>query len=527
MLTTRSISTIHIPTIVVLILSCTQCIGQVLTTRTMLEQEPQWKEWADTKHKLQVSVRYEGRASRNFRVYRLPIMFIPPRGSELPQRMKSGQRLNISGHLRRNASEYQFIISRLDIQLTDRDWLADRAAAIPNSMPEKLYSLADEFAQIADFFRDDNLMADVTSLRLKAFNQQQTQFQNNADQLWQLAEHGIKLGISTRLINGVRFQALVLRHKQKQSTEQLAKDIKANLPGWDKPQLNISAIQLSQFKIAPANTYQQANDENRQVLHRLFFRQVRLPELRKLLAESGSNGIDVAKQIREELPEETEAVSDCEQAFVDYKMDQITKLTRPQLIELITLLDRYSRREQIEATIDKWLSTLEQQFANRGLQGQLRTADEYLFAWEEWKNTKHRDKAVEYLKQAWQTASEVAPAEAVPIAQRLERLGWVRLHERWMTNEQIGMLPKSDIQLAMREGRVVKGMTPAQVSSTLGSPARIVRVVSGRHFQEIWVYQTAGASGISVHLRRGRSQKPSEAVVILISQISATPISTR
>jgi hypothetical protein len=96
-----------------------------------------------------------------------------------------------------------------------------------------------------------------------------------------------------------------------------------------------------------------------------------------------------------------------------------------------------------------------------------------------------------------------------------------------MTEKQMQALPKSDIELAMREGRVVKGMLPDQVVSTLGEPARIVRVASSRHVQEIWVFQTTGASGISIQLRRTTKQDPSEAVVVQVSQLAATPISQK
>ena len=520
---------IHLRTLLTfsMLLMSAECTAQTLMTKQVLDQQNQWVDWANTQHKLVVSVRFEGRASRNFRVYKLPLTFVPPRGSELPQRMKSGQRLNISGHLRKNRDSFDFIITRLDIQLTDREWLADRTAAIPVDELDKLYPLADEFAQIAQFFDDEDLMADVSALRLQAFTQQRTQFAKNSGQLWQLAEHARELGISPRLISTVRFQSLILQHKEQKAVEQLIRDTKQNLVGWDRPQPNVSAIQLSTFRIAPVSTYEKSDDQTRQILHRLFYRSIRQPQLSSLLKDDGSNGLTVAEQLKQELPEEIETISKCEQAFVDFKLSQMTDLSRNQLVELITLLEQYKRTADIKSSITQWLDNVEHQFADRGLQGLLRVADEYQFAWDQWKDTTHRDKSVEYLKKAWQNASEVAPQEAIPIAQRLERLGWVRLHERWMTNDQIEMLPRSDIQLAMREGRVVKGMTPEQVSSTLGSPGRIVRVVSARYVQEIWVYQTAGASGISVHLRRSRRQEPAEASVVLISQISAGPISKK
>jgi hypothetical protein len=508
--------------------SAPQARAQPMTARAMLEQQDQWTQWADQERKLQLTARFEGRSSRNFRVYRLPIVFVPARNGELPQRMQSGQRLNISGRLRQSGNEFEFHISRLDIQQTDRDWLADQVLTVPDDKPELLYPLADEFALIAEFYSDQQLMSDVRDLRQTAFRRQRRQFAQSSTELWTLADHGQKLDIDQRTLTAIRFQSLNLRRRKGQTTgDDFLRDLRTTLVGWDKPAPVVDASLAQQFQQSPVTVYERSDDATRRLLHRLFYRQIRLPVLKKQLRTDGSNGLVVAGQIKEELPEELATISEFEQNFVDYKLAGVQQLTRTQLTELVSLLQQYNRTDEVKPTIGKWLTAVETQFRDRGLQGVLRTAEEYLFAAEEWNNLRHRDQGIEFLKQAWQLASEVAPQDAVLIGQRLERLGWVRLNDRWMTEKQMQALPKSDIELAMREGRVVKGMLPDQVVSTLGEPARIVRVASSRHVQEIWVFQTTGASGISIQLRRTTKQDPSEAVVVQVSQLAATPISQK
>ena len=55
------------------------------------------------------------------------------------------------------------------------------------------------------------------------------------------------------------------------------------------------------------------------------------------------------------------------------------------------------------------------------------------------------------------------------------------------------------MQRAVREGRVVKGMTSEQVSQTLGRPNRTAKLAAQRVFREFWIYDEAG---LVVRLRR-------------------------
>ena len=86
-----------------------------------------------------------------------------------------------------------------------------------------------------------------------------------------------------------------------------------------------------------------------------------------------------------------------------------------------------------------------------------------------------------------------------------------------MTTDEVAALPRNDVALAMREGRVVKGMIAPQIVNTLGRPTRTIRVISARRIQEIWVYGEAGSSAITVHVERGRSQSPDQAVATLVT----------
>jgi hypothetical protein len=91
-----------------------------------------------------------------------------------------------------------------------------------------------------------------------------------------------------------------------------------------------------------------------------------------------------------------------------------------------------------------------------------------------------------------------------------------------MTLKQLEMLPKDDIQLAIREGRVVRGMTMAQVTSTMGKPARISRVGTTKALRELWIYDDTGSAGLVVRFKRARVSRGDDNVVEDVSRISAS-----
>jgi len=79
-----------------------------------------------------------------------------------------------------------------------------------------------------------------------------------------------------------------------------------------------------------------------------------------------------------------------------------------------------------------------------------------------------------------------------------------------LTADQITMLPKDDVQLAIREGRVVRGMTGEQVTKTLGKPRSVSRLGNSRVLREVGNYDEAG---LVIRLRRNL-QRPQEGMLV-------------
>jgi hypothetical protein len=244
-----------------------------------------------------------------------------------------------------------------------------------------------------------------------------------------------------------------------------------------------------------------------------LYRTVRGEQLQAMLKPDGSNGLELAGLVRDELPEEVARAASFEQHEVDYRLGRISELSRREMQQLLELLDDLKRTNGRDAIVADWLAAQEKRFGTSELAGVLRVADEYLFVFEQWKNPAHQQKGIDLLKSAWAIASVESPGDAVQIAERLKGLGWERLNGKWLTTQQMENLPKDDIQIAIRDGRVVKGMTAQQVVQTLGQPERISRFGSSKVMRELWTYDGTGSAGLVVRLRKSLLSRTDQLLV--------------
>jgi len=491
--------------------------AQSISVPEMLEQKSDWKKWSEEGRKLQLNGRFEGRAGKSFRLQRLEITFDPPRGLTLPQRMRAGQRLEMSGRLTIKTGRFHFELSRLAVGETDDRRIDARAAKIGQGQPDLLLNLASEYEVIADFYDDDPLRERIDSVRRRAFEEKRVLAAGNPQGLSALLKAGPGLGIDERELAAIRFETLVARRNKPDSIlPELARSIEQTLEGWDKPQ-GADATISAEFLSDPVQAYRTARDPERLVMHRAFYRLIQKEIFESKLKSDGSNGIALANQIRVQLPEEEQTARTMEQKEIEYRLGRVKQLNRQQLQQLVDLLAQYERNDQIAETLDRWLKQQQEKFKRIGLSGKIRTADEYLFVGERWRIPRYNEEAVRLLKEAWTIAAADSPDDAAQIAERLRRLGWERMHDRWMTAAEIRGLPRDDIELAIREGRVVQGMSPSQVSQTLGSPIQVSRLASAVSVYELWSYGDSSGGGLVVRFRRSPREKTAAARVVSVS----------
>ena len=492
--------------------------AEQVSVRDISDKREKWDQWIREKTVVTISGRYEGRAAKQFHLARLKALITPSRTTILPLDIEAGQRLTISGTFRKSGTRYLIDATRIAAGATDYERINAYAERLDKTKPQLTYELADKYEPIAKFYEDERLQARVDSLRTEAFALERTLAKGDSDALLKLAEKGENTGVSVSLVKAIRFEALAALSQSKPlDRPKLIAAIKRHLNGWDEPNVAFLPAVEAAFLKSPVASYEAADDATRTQMHRRFYRKYQLAEYLAALKPDGSNGAELADVVRTDLPEAMIQIKRLETVYVDYRLKSVSVLSRRQLEDLESLLKSVNRSAEFPSVLDKWLAAQEARLNSKELDGMLAMADEYQYAFERWKNRKHGDASVENLKRAWVITEKAAPKAAADIATRLGQLGWTRMHDRWLTDSEIKNLPKNDVELAMKEGRIVAGMNRTHVVGTLGEPTRRIRVVSAQHVQEIWVFGESGSTPFTVHLQRRRLEKPDEAIVIRVS----------
>ncbi len=510
--------------ILIIGLSCIQlrsatAADAVLNVPEMLAQQDQWNEWAGAGRRIDLSGRYEGRTGQAFRLNRLPLSIVTPRTNPLPDRMQQGQRITVSGQLRNQNGRPTLEVNRLSIGGTDLDELVDRVGQLADASPDALYELAGEYVPAAEFYQDEPLHGQIRAVRETAFRKQRATFRSDAAALWSLADSARTRGVSETLAAEVRFEALVSRWRQPDENPAVLRQVvQEHAPGWDVPNNGWDERREAAFLADPTGAYGAATVQDRPMFHRRLYRAVVCQQLERQLKGDGSNGVELAATLREALPEDDAVARRLEAAEIKFQLNRVEQLSRSELLRLADLLKRHAAASEIPAAVDRWVRGKTKQFSSSGAPGLVRAADEHLFLVDRFQLPEYQQAAIDLLKQAWSSAHADSATDAAQIAERLGRLGWERVQDRWMSRSEVQSLPEGSVQRAMREGRVVKGMTGEQVVGTLGQPTRISRIVSARSIRELWVYDTPGSVGLVVQLRRPPTTSAGAALVSEVSR---------
>jgi hypothetical protein len=495
--------------------------AEELSSQQILEQQDQWSKWADAGDTVHLTGRYRSRAGTRLQLQKLAILFTPERGIIIPDRLKIGTRLAISGHFVKGARKTEFRMTRLLVELSDYESLSLTLKKTPETDSATRYQLANQFEVIARFFNDKELQAAVDRCRTSTFAAQRKQHWKDADSLWKLVDPGPGFEISEKTLQDLRFEVLCLRANRKIDVP-LIEDLKPHCSGWNIPVPVVEESIQEAFANNRTAAYAAADEPVRRQLERLLYRQLRLRQLLDTAKSDSSNALRVSAIVSQELPEEVVETQRLESAWADYRLKGVEQLKRRELDDLVTLLHRIERADDASPALDAWLKKQEFGFRDRGVEGQLRVANEYLHAWGKWKLPRHQQQGIEYLKRAWTTASRESPESQPEIEERLEHMGIVRMHKRWMTNDDVKHLPANDTERAERAGKVVPGMSLDQVRSILGMPSRRIRMATSRYIEDVWVYGERHTSRLTVRLRRSRTSNDDSATVIVVMLVSGT-----
>ncbi len=502
-----------------LILTSAVACGQSTTLPELIAEKEQWPTYAADGKKFQFEGRFEGRSGTTIKVLKFDVSCNLPANGTFPDNIKSGQRIEIIGRFLSEKGKLSFVVSRILIKDTDLGKIRERAKDIPPDQPVKLLSLADEYQSDADFYDDTALRAEIAALRTKGVLQLRKLARGDVLKLRELLKQSQTLEIRSDVLQLLNFEIIYAASKAPVSdVEALVAETKLACEGWDQLVPPVPERLRLAFPNQAVESFLEAQENDRKALNRLLYQSLRLRQIQTMIKPDGSNGLEVSKLIRSEFGDDDLLAAQYEEREVTYRLTQISTLSRSELTGLTELLTRLKRGQQIPGAVRDWLLAQQQKFGISNLAGLLRTADEYLFAADLAQSPEYRRQGIEFLKQAWMSASESSPTDAEQIADRLKGMGWERLNGKWMTNDQMKSLPRNDVQLAIREGRVVPGMNAEQVVQTLGQPTKISRIASRKSVSELWSYESENAAGMVVRFRRKSDDKAAASIVEDVSR---------
>jgi hypothetical protein len=278
--------------------------AQVGTVPELLKQQPQWKKLAQDGTRLNFDARFQGRAGDVFRVEKLDLEFRLPSTIRLPDRLKDGQRLEITGKFVLNAGKLSFLVSNLLIRETDSERLAKLVATIPDDQSDRLLTIADEFMATADFYDDKNLRSEVAELRTQAMDRLRKMASGQLEKLRELKKKGETLQVDPRLLDLIQFQILMTElQRPGADVSKLIVDVK-HLAGWDRAAPAIPSRIRSAFPAMAVSLYESASDDDQKWLHRMLYTVLRIQQIQEMLKPDFSNGLALAKMLRSEFPDE-------------------------------------------------------------------------------------------------------------------------------------------------------------------------------------------------------------------------------
>ena len=477
------------------------CTAAGQSVEDFLKTKPRWPALIGT------TFRIEGRlatgAGTVLKLHKLPLLFVSE--EELPELRGSDLGVEVVGQLRKRETgvlEFELITLRItesDIQRVNR-----LRVDLPRDDPEPWYELGDWATNRVRFYEsgrelDRQLTNEATSIYRMAIRKERTMMREPTyNRLRDLASKSEKYGLGAEFKLPLLYEAHYRTWHDTSATASpdelatIALRIAAELPDADKPIEEFDAEMIDEWRDGPVPYYTNSPELMRPQLHRLLYQQVMLESIEKDAEIDGRNGDEIAAKLNKHLPEFNQRAESYRQKALDWRVDHATDLPREDVIALKQQLVDSGQEARGDQVIRRWFTPVESKLRRRGAGGLIELAFEYEDLFDD------GDTAVALLLES----DRVKPGSSY-VAERLEGYGYIRVEGRWRRKDETQAGDASPIQIAIRTGRVIRGMTSAHARKAMSrQPDSITRVLTSREVIEYWVFRTESGSGLSIRMSR-------------------------
>ena len=473
------------------------------------ERESQWSGLIGSR--LRIEGRYALIGKNLLRFKNCDLSFRASR--DFPKLVRDSRTVEVVGRLTIEDGKLAFAVEDLFELPTDMEVFRKRQARIDTSMPEDWYQLAKWAANRGRFYEDEKLIqaaksANITGLGLE----KNTARDRGPDAIFALADKAAHLQLSKRVQDELNHEGCYrLWEEASRADESVDRSQKVaaivfeKLPGAKIPLRELQPELRRQYLANPADRYAEAADDVRKTLDRILYSEIILSGILKDAKDDGSDGQEIASRIEKSLPEFVELAETYRERAFSYRLAHVASASLSDMTELASALKARNEPERARSLVKRWLDAREDVLRRDGADGLRQLAVEYETLLSD------KKKAAQLLIEAYD-----ASGGAAEVDKELRRLGYIQTEGRWLTREEFDVSPQGEIRQAMREGRVVDGMTAQQVRQTLGVPGFVARMIADGQVAEVWIYGERNATQLAIHFVRPLSR--SEFTVQGISQ---------
>ncbi len=432
--------------------------------------------------------------------------------NELPRLTGDNRNVEVVGKIAKDKDQLYFAISRLKKLPTELESFRRRRSKISGTKPEPWYALGQWARERSLFYGDKELAAIADTAFLDGINVERKNITTwNSATLKSLVTKAASLQLPEsmrQVFTHEAYQQAARAIRKRDDGEELEKFVEqmaTDLPGSaDVSKAAVTKLR-DKYLAEPLAVYTAANSEQRRALHRIFRNDIVLATVVSQVKSDGSNGFDIADSIEKQVPERTDLTAAYRDRAIKFRTDNLAASTRQDILELRAILQQRKQTQQATDVVRRWLALRDEslQRDDRDVPGELiRLSEEYI--------TLLRDQpaAAALLMRAYKQSPQPQ------IAAKLKGLGYKQQSDRWLNNAEIKSAPESDIERAMRQGRVTLGMTAKQVRGSQGFPNRVVRIATNGKINTIWIYEQGTGSRMVIHFIRAIQRDDPKVVAI-------------
>lgn len=390
--------------------------------------------------------------------------------------------LSVTGRLVKVGDGYEFHVSQLAEWKSESDVIRERLRGADFTDPAVFRRLGDWVSERATFYDDSDLRRQASDLYERGVRAAAMKARGNPQTLLTLADEVLQRGLpeplrSELLHEATRGELSAEASRAKPEFSVVQQNVRSRFPAAATPLASLPPLLAAQYEKDPLGTYQSADAATRAVLERMLFVELTRRTVEQQAKPDGSNGVKMAAILEAMAPELADRTKQYRAAELAYHEGRLSTMTREEVLEFKALLRRLGDPGRGVKAARAWIDERYRGRPTTPTNIIQRAVDELEIA-------EDSTAALNLASRAMQTDPRVDGGAVL-----LTRLGYAWYGGRAIPSAEVPAAPVDQFAAAIKEGRILTGMTDAQVRAALGGePQSVIHMASRGRATELWHY---------------------------------------